>query len=466
LTSNPFDKKILVYVVIGLLVGSSLGYFANNIMNELKTPTDELQRSIDELNTKIANLTLSLGVLNSQNTELQEKLNLLNSQVLANKTVKIGYVATQRSTLDADYIKTIIEHDLNEYASNLGYPLSFEIVVENTANDMNAYLDKVIGFKQKGINLYVAGNGNGGADVSLSYAISNKMLVVSATSNQTDFAEDDRPRLPLFRFCPVTAYTGLTLADLMWASGIREAVILYPGDSWGDFAEYTFSAAWKAKGGVIVDTPVRFDLGKSDYSSPLQVLDSQVELTLENNGGIADRVGVLGLCREEASIIATQVTNYPHLYNVTWFGAASTVNNTVLASVAGPQIAHIKWISLKPEMPTSDSYNALSARYLALTGTQIDIYSAYLYDAIFVLAQSVIEAQSTNAVKVWGVFGRISNSTYGVTGWCGLNVNEDRIPPMYEVWKYNGTSSNTTSSILVGTLDPVKHNVNFFGELR
>ena len=100
-----------------------------------------------------------------------------------------------------------------------------------------------------------------------------------------------------------------------------------------------------------------------------------------------------------------------------------------------------------------------------MMGQQIDIYSAYLYDSAFLLARSVIEAQSTEGPKVGGVFQEVCNSTFGVTGWCGLDLNRDRIPPPYEIWSYIRTTSNTTVAHLVGTLDPVKHEVSFYESL-
>lgn len=122
----------------------------------------------------------------------------------------------------------------------------------------------------------------------------------------------------------------------------------------------------------------------------------------------------------------------------------------------------MKWFSLKPEALKSDSYLSLSARYLALTGKPIDIYSAYLYDSAFLLAKSVVEAQSDDGLKVGRVFLEVCNSTYGVTGWCGLDLIRDRIPPRYDIWSYAVTNSNTTSGILVGTFDPMNHKVVFY----
>ncbi|MCX6649772.1 MAG: ABC transporter substrate-binding protein [Candidatus Bathyarchaeota archaeon] len=390
---------------------------------------------------------------------------MLSDHVLANKTVKIGYIAikTVRYNSEDVFIKKIVEPDLNEYATKLGYGLRFEFVVELVEDDW-ALNRRFIELKSEGVNLVIPGNGNLGVDITLSYAANNGMVLVSPTSNQTDFAEGQRTRLPLFRLCPVKGFTGSSLADLMWNYGIRTAAILQPASSWGDEISNDFEAAWKSYGGVLVDAPVRFE-STADYSDYLRQLDSQVARALQSKDGAQDTVGVLGLCRSEASVVAMQAANYPHLFNVTWFGANFTASNTLLASLAGPRVEHLRWISLKPEAPNSDSYNNLSARYLALTGKQIDIFSTYLYDSAFLLARSVVEAQSDDGIKVEGVFQEVSNSTFGVSGWCGLNVNRDRIPPRFEIWTFTSTASNSTTRILVGTLDPVSHKVTLYNSL-
>ena len=131
------DPKILTYIIVALLIGSSAGYLANNILNESRLAA--LQITVDDLTADVANLTASLDTLKSQNTALQESVRSLSDLSLANKTVKIGYLALKHwnsKTLSYDppaeerFIKEVIEPDLNEYTSNLGYDLRFEFVVE------------------------------------------------------------------------------------------------------------------------------------------------------------------------------------------------------------------------------------------------------------------------------------------------------------------------------------------------
>jgi uncharacterized membrane-anchored protein YhcB (DUF1043 family) len=84
------DPKILAYIIVALLVGSTVGYLINQILNEPKITA--LQTTVDNLSADIANLTASLDTLKSQNTVLQESVRSLSNQSLVNKTVRTGYL--------------------------------------------------------------------------------------------------------------------------------------------------------------------------------------------------------------------------------------------------------------------------------------------------------------------------------------------------------------------------------------
>jgi len=53
------DPKILAYIIVALLVGSSVGYFGNNVLNEPKVAA--LQIAVNDLSADVANLTASLN---------------------------------------------------------------------------------------------------------------------------------------------------------------------------------------------------------------------------------------------------------------------------------------------------------------------------------------------------------------------------------------------------------------------
>ena len=336
------SSKVIPYLIVAILVGCSV-YLGNAILDDSRQETSP--QEVAALRAQVANLTESLTALNVEADSLRANLTLLSESTLANKTVKIAYLAIDNNVSrdTKRFIEEIIEPDLNEYASKLGYNLRFEFVAE-LVKDMMTFSRRISELKGRGIDLVIVGNANAGADVTLSYAASNGMMLVSATSNQTDFARGERDRLPLFRICPVAKYRGSSLADLMWGDGVRAVVVLQRGDSWGDGTSLDFLSAWESLGGLAVGDVVRYEATTTDFKDYLVQLDDQVALALQEPGLSNSSVALLALCREEAPLVVKQAESYSNLFNVTWYGADFTADNTQLADLAGPQVAKVKWI--------------------------------------------------------------------------------------------------------------------------
>jgi len=103
---------------------------------------------------------------------------------------------------------------------------------------------------------------------------------------------------------------------------------------------------------------------------------------------------------------------------------------------APDQVNYLRCFSMMAQSPESSIFNALKARYEALTKQQYTAYSAYSYDIEFVEAYSIIQAQSIAGQDVVGLQAGICAQTYGAGGWENLNEYGDRVPPPFNVWFY------------------------------
>jgi hypothetical protein len=202
---------------------------------------------------------------------------------------------------------------------------------------------------------------------------------------------------------------------------------------------------------------VRYDVSTGDYTSYLQQLDGLLVKKLES-GLELKNLAVVALCQqEEAPQVLRQAAAYPRLMNVTWYGVDTTANNSAIIEQAEQLAAQVGWVSLNPELPNSEAYRRLSTRYESLIGRELDISIAYLYDSAIVLARSIVEAQSADGLRVGSVFPLVANMTYGVTGWCGLNSDHDRVPPPYDIWSYTTAVNGTIAAEQIGTLIPERY---------
>jgi ABC-type branched-subunit amino acid transport system substrate-binding protein len=199
---------------------------------------------------------------------------------------------------------------------------------------------------------------------------------------------------------------------------------------------------------------IRYAAEATEFSDYLMQGSTQAEEAITRMGGDTSRVGVLLLAFDEAPTILKQASQYDALYNLTWFGGDGTAKSQAIIDNSPLEANHIKLFSLLARSPDSIKYTDLEARYVAATGEDFSIYRAYLNDAAWVLARSILEIGSDNATRVAAALPGVCENFYGATGWCRLNKYGDRAPPPFDIWYYSPGTVVPSKSLSVATYYP------------
>jgi len=372
---------------------------------------------------------------------------------LNGKTVKIGFISASTTALETaqPFLQQIIEPDLNEYAQALGYNVTFQFVIEDANGNFQTHLEKVQGFKASGISMFIGGGWSSQAQASLSYVNANGMLMMSTSSTYSGLAiAGDR----LYRLSPSDSAFAPALVDMMWSYGIKEVVIISRGDSWGDGIVNLFRPAWTAKGGTLAGDTIRYAVETTNFTTYLSAANTQADSAVTAMDGEEERVGVLLLSFDEFPVIAQQAQDYLPLYDCPFFGSDGTARSIQGMDDAPQQVNHMRVFSLSSQEPSSSKYTDIRARYEALTSQYLGFYGANIYDAAWIFAKGVLEAQSTDANIVTPLIQRISYDYYGASGWCKLNEFGDRVPPTFNIWFFAPGLSSASASYIGGSYDP------------
>ena len=429
------QPKTLAIIVILVAAALGIGAYIGNI-------------SAPNLDSQVKQLTELNARLTSENEALKKAM-----PSIAGKTVKIGYIASNTSILKATqpFIEKIIQPDLNSYAEKLGNNVTFEFIIEDANGQANIALEKIQSFKRMGVNFVIGLEWSSQICASIAYANVNKILMVSSSSVSPSCAIANDM---VFRMCPADTSLPSALAEVIWSYGIKELVIIERGDSFGDGVVYLLKPAYNGKGGAIADPAVRYRHNTTDFADYLQQANNQIEAALVSQGGDASRVGVLLLAYDEASLILKQASQYPALYGATWIGADRTAQSQAIIEGAPLEANHVKLLSLLAQKPSTSKYTELENRYTAIADDKFTIYRAYLYDAAWVVAKSILETGSYDAEKVAAILPSLCDDFHGVSGWCRLNEYGDRVPPPYDVCYYAPGVGKPSESYVVGTYNP------------
>jgi branched-chain amino acid transport system substrate-binding protein len=372
---------------------------------------------------------------------------------LKDVAVKLGYIASDATNLEQNkpYHEQIIGPDLNKYSQLLGYGTTFTWLIDSADGQANVHLEKVQGFKSAGITVFEGGGWSSQAQSALSYCNSNGMLMWSSSSTSPTLAiANDN----LFRMCTADTHLSPALADVMWAFGVKSVVLFQRGDSWGDGIVNLFIPAWTAKGGEIAGDKVRYASEATEFANYLTVADQQVATAVAKYGGNTNRVGVIMLSFNEISVILKQVSSYPNMYNVHWWGSDGTAKAQRAMDDAPDEANHIGFYSFLSRETLTPLFSNVEARYVAAVKQQFTTYNAYSYDIGLVIANSMYQAQSASGAVVVPLQKPTADQTFGAAGSCRLDETGDRIGPQYDVWGFYPSAAKASVSIIMAQYNP------------
>jgi len=440
--------------------------FSNNIEFIIFKHVDYRDSPIVKIGTKEIDFSnYQLNMFKNENDLLRQSLKILKEKNKIESIIKpsitrrsktsitIGYIASDTTALETakPYLEQIIAPDLKEYAKSVGHDINIKFLIEDAQGRANTHLEKIQRFHSIGVDLVIGGGWSSQAQASLSYINSNNMLLVSTSSSSPTLAiPNDR----LFRMCPADSHIAPTLANVMWAAGVKSIVIFQRGDSWGDGIINLLVSIWTKMGGEVAGEKVRYASESVEFANYLTVADQQVKTAVAKYKGETQRVGVVILSFNEISVILKQVSSYPNIYNVHWWGSDGTAKSQRAMDDAPEEANHVGIYSLLSRQTLTPLYSQLESRYVALTKQQYGTYSAYLYDAAFAIAKAVIETNSTDASKVSAAFPGICNKMFGASGWCRLDSAGDRAAPPYDVWGFYPSATKPSVSVIMAQYNP------------
>jgi branched-chain amino acid transport system substrate-binding protein len=395
--SSNSTTMMAVLLIVGLVIGAGVGYFAAPTKTETETVTVEVEP-------------------------------------LAGKTVRIGHITSTTPNLEWDvpYIDGIVVEDMNALADMLGYDVTFEILNDDAEGQAAVHLAKVQSFKAMDISLVCGGRWSSQASAALQYVTENNILLWSPSSTmQTLALPDDN----LLRMCPADLVQAKAVAQMLWTWGIEAIVPIQRADSWADGLYNLVVEEFPALGGY-VDTEhrARWAAEVTEFSSYLASVEEATKDLVAEYG--KEHVAVFNIMFDtDGSVVHSQSEDYPTIYNdVMWFGTDGTALAKIIQDNSPEQAAHVINPSTNAAPGKSAAYLNLFERYQAVTGRTLGYYDTCTYDIFSVLAESILMAQSTDPMDLYDLQWSVSYRNWGPSGWTQLDENGDRAFANYDIW--------------------------------
>jgi branched-chain amino acid transport system substrate-binding protein len=380
------------------------------------------------------------------------------------KTITIGELLDLSAGLSdqgkkAQDSSTIAIKDINSALSISNCNLKFAVQITDYALTNAQALSGLQAFAASGISVVVGPLNSGAAQYILSYANSNHIVLISPSSTSPTLAIANDY---LFRTAPNDAAQGAADGRMLWDRGAKSVIIIERHDSYGDGLANATATKFKALGGTVIDT-IPYDTSLTTFSSQVDQINTDYTANNATKGPIAiDAVSF----QEFGTILQQMNTAHPALVNTVmpWFGTDGEAQNTLIAnssSTVGALTAKVRLPSTLYASASNTKSVAFNSTFTsAYPGVACDTYCLGAYDDVWLGALATLQAGSTDGAKIQASMLSVASSTYGLTGWLGLQPSGDRIPTSYQIWKVIAAGTGGTW-VLAGTWDNASDSITW-----
>jgi len=355
--------------------------------------------------------------------------------------VRIGVVSpTQESDPEYRFLARLAESEINAYCNESGIGYRFEFVFGCAGGMPQGAQDETRRLHELGTNISVGYGWSSQLCASYNYFGEEHGMTVISTGSTSPLSccrKEDRA----FRLHPYDGELLRPAALLISSLGATDVVVLQRGDSWGDFISEWFGEEFEDLGGRIASV-IRYDgfiwFEPEEYEGNIKAFLEDAESALrdvvEEKG--KESVAVLAASFDEMAQILSRAEEYPTLLEVAWFRPDLPSDPSAVMVMAPEAAAEVGLFGYRVHMPDNPVHRRIDEAFKAEFGEPLGFIEANLYDGCWIMALSVIEANSTEGVDVCEALPDVAASYSGVTGRCLLDEYGDRIEMDYDIWGY------------------------------
>jgi branched-chain amino acid transport system substrate-binding protein len=325
--------------------------------------------------------------------------------------------------------------DINSYLESQNSKYRFSSLVYDTKLDTSlakSAIEKA--FTDNKIKYFIGPQSSAELAAVRAYANANNLLVVSqgSTASSLAIAND-----ALFRFCPGDAVEGAAMANSIFSAGKRKLITVARDDAGNKGLQQSVGTNFSSIGGqTTAVTP--YAIGMTDFSTVLADIKQKLMTNLATTD--SNSVGIYLASFDECKDLFEQASVDPIFSKVKWYGGDGIVLDPALinSNKAAAFAAKVNFFAPNYGIPATPNpkLDAIVAAIKSKTSIDIDAYGLAAYDAMWVIAKTIVENQ--NALSDFSLFktsfNKTSNAYTGLTGSLALNANGDRASGTFDYY--------------------------------
>jgi len=368
-------------------------------------------------------------------------------------TVRIGVVCSVNQSQEGYmFLAELAREEINEYCEEIDSDFRFEFVYNCSDVSAENAIEITRWYAENDIKLVIGYEWSSHLHASMRDILAEDMAVISISATYYGWA-GIWPNL--FRLCPHEFKQIEPLAHMMTDLGVTDVVIIYRSDYWersfvnglthGNLTG--FIEKFKALGGNVthaISYPQEFwTMGPDGYmvmwEKYLGKLESAIKEILNSTG--TDAVLLVDY-PGGVEYLLMKAVEYPALMNVTWFTTEPSSTHCII-DLAGEIAAQLKLIHPSFTFEKTAAFDRIHEAYRNEFNHTLGFYSANIYDGCWLMALSVIEADTVNSTAIIKTLPGVAFTYEGATGSCAIDESYYRARADYDVYGFYKVDGET-----------------------
>jgi len=320
-------------------------------------------------------------------------------------------------------VADMAKEDLNAEIQKYGIKAKFTLVIQDDKTSSTEALTVVQTLSQAGIKVVIGPAASSQVKAVKSYVDDNKIVIISASSTSPTLALPDDY---IFRTVGSDAGQAKALADLVNSKDVKKVIVFHRDDEYGvAFAQF-FSNEFSTLGGSAID--IKYASGLEDYASEVAALSTKAQQ--ENVEAIViitfdkDGVNILDHAKDDAFLSSRKWFSSEGIH-----GALGLTTQTIAAFINKTNL-----LGTRPVFKENPLYKDFSSRYKTKAGIDPPVFSANLYDAIFLAGWSILRAGSYDGAAIRASLTEVAKKYYGASGLNMFDSAGDKMLQDYSIW--------------------------------
>jgi ABC-type branched-subunit amino acid transport system substrate-binding protein len=389
------------------------------------------------------------------------------------RNVTIGVIPGTSSSLPTyTFLTRLAEEDINKYLVDEGLPYRFRFNITESVEQPEDALRYTKRFLSSGVKVVL---GFAWSSHFCSWArvfgYNKTMVLMSPSAGYSGYALANDT---LYRLCTTDFEPMNVTLRAMSDRGVKAVVAFSVYDNYEYNYHYLIERQLGPLGiehyAAVASPSITQDFPVLDVEKLLDRADSAVAEAIQEYG--ANSTAVLFLPggvdpifhwpSEDPNLIGSSIrevveaaANRSILSSVTWYGLEASANRSAYAEMPDGAAAKLKMISSVETFTPTPTFERVNALWLASEEVPPSLPSlhattANIYDGLWVLSLSVVEANSTEPLPLMGVIPGVASGYVGATGRCTLDDAGDRLGADFDFYYY-AEVDGVTKSVKLGS---------------